>query len=92
MLKINLALLLMLTTVLLIIPAIAQSSDPVDDYLQAEMQRRKIPGLALLVVRNGEIVKARGYGYSNVELQVPVKAETLFQSGSMGKQSPRPPS
>jgi CubicO group peptidase (beta-lactamase class C family) len=61
-------------------------SDPVDVYVQAEMQKRKIPGLALLVVRDGQIVKAQGYGMSNVELQVPVKPETVFQSGSMGKQ------
>ena len=50
------------------------------------MARRKIPGLALLVARNGKIVRAQGYGFSNVELQVPVKPETIFQSGSMGKQ------
>jgi CubicO group peptidase (beta-lactamase class C family) len=50
------------------------------------MQTRHIPGLALLVTRNGKIVKAQGYGFSNLELQVPVKPETLFQSGSLGKQ------
>ena len=44
------------------------------------------PGVALLVSRNGEIVRAQGFGFSNVELQVPVKPETLFQSGSVGKQ------
>ena len=36
--------------------------------------------------RNGEPVRAQGFGFSNVELQVPVKPETLFQSGSVGKQ------
>src|SRR5262245_22204253 len=67
--------------------AIAQNSaDPVDRYVQSEMQKRKIPGLALLVARDGKIVRAQGYGFSNVELQVPVKPETIFQSGSMGKQ------
>jgi CubicO group peptidase (beta-lactamase class C family) len=50
------------------------------------MAKRKIPGLAMLVARNGEIVRAQGYGFSNVELQVPVKPETIFQPGSMGKQ------
>jgi len=61
-------------------------SDAVDWYIRSEMQKRQIPGLALLVVRDGQIVKAQGYGMSNVELQVPVKPETVFQSGSMGKQ------
>ena len=64
----------------------AQSPDPVDTYIHTVMQQRKIPGLALLVIRDGQIVKAQGYGLSNVELQVPVKPETVFQSGSMGKQ------
>jgi CubicO group peptidase (beta-lactamase class C family) len=31
-------------------------------------------------------VKAQGYGLANVEHQVPVKPETIFQSGSLGKQ------
>jgi CubicO group peptidase (beta-lactamase class C family) len=64
----------------------AQSPDPVDTYVHAEMRKRKIPGLALLVVRDGKVVKAQGYGLSSVELEVPVKPETIFQSGSMGKQ------
>jgi len=66
------------------------ASDPtperVDGYIRAEMARQHIPGLALLVARRGEIVRAQGYGLANVELQVPVKPETIFQSGSVGKQ------
>jgi CubicO group peptidase (beta-lactamase class C family) len=58
----------------------------VDDYIKAEMQRQKIPGLSLGVVKDGQIVLARGYGFANVEHQVAVKPETVFQSGSMGKQ------
>jgi len=50
------------------------------------MARQHIPGLALLVSRGGQVVRAQGYGWANVELQVPVKAETIFQSGSVGKQ------
>jgi CubicO group peptidase (beta-lactamase class C family) len=62
------------------------SSDAVAKYVTAEMARQHIPGLSLLVSRNGEIVRAEGFGFANVELQVPVKPETLFQSGSVGKQ------
>jgi CubicO group peptidase (beta-lactamase class C family) len=71
----------------LVSPALGQNSnDAVDQYIQGEMSNRKIPGLALLVVRDGKIVKQQGYGMANVELQAPVEPETLFQSGSMGKQ------
>jgi CubicO group peptidase (beta-lactamase class C family) len=40
----------------------------------------------LLVTRDGKVVRSEGFGLANVELQVPVKPETIFQSGSVGKQ------
>lgn len=58
----------------------------VTEYVKSEMQRQHIPGLSLLVIKDGKIVRAEGFGLSNVELQVPVKPETVFQSGSVGKQ------
>jgi CubicO group peptidase (beta-lactamase class C family) len=61
-------------------------TDAVDTYIRAEMEKQRIPGAALLVSRGGKIVRAQGYGLANVELQVAVKPETIFQSGSMGKQ------
>lgn len=58
----------------------------VDAYIAAEMAKQKIPGVSLAIVREGKIILAKGYGLANVEHQVPVKPETIFQSGSMGKQ------
>jgi CubicO group peptidase (beta-lactamase class C family) len=67
-------------------PASAAFSKQVSAYVHGEMQRQHIPGVALLVSRGGKIVQAQGFGLANVELQVPVKPETVFQSGSVGKQ------
>jgi CubicO group peptidase (beta-lactamase class C family) len=67
-------------------PSPADEGAKVDAYLRAEMQRERIPGLALGVYRDGKIVKAEGYGIANLEWDVPVKADTIFQSGSVGKQ------
>ena len=75
--------------VFLLPSASAQSNttkEAASNYVRAEMQRQHIPGLALLVSRGGKIVQAQGFGRANVELQVPVKPETVFQSGSVGKQ------
>ena len=58
----------------------------VDAYIKSEMQAQQIPGLSLAVIKDGRLVLAKGYGLANVEHQVPVKPETIFQSGSMGKQ------
>jgi CubicO group peptidase (beta-lactamase class C family) len=68
------------------VAAAPDEPDEVSRSVQAEMQRQRIPGLALLVSRNGQPVRAQGYGLANVELKVPVIPETLFQSGSVGKQ------
>jgi CubicO group peptidase (beta-lactamase class C family) len=86
----NSVLRLLMVTLVVLGEAFCQTSgsafDEVAQYVKTEMARQHIPGIALLVSRNGEIVRAQGFGFSNVELQVPVKPETLFQSGSVGKQ------
>jgi CubicO group peptidase (beta-lactamase class C family) len=58
----------------------------IDQYVTAEMEREHVPGAAIGVYRRGQILIAKGYGLADVELNVPVKPETLFQSGSVGKQ------
>ena len=57
-----------------------------DRLVSAEMSRHKIPGMAVAVVKNGEVVVAKGYGFANLEHQVPVTTDSIFQSGSVGKQ------
>jgi CubicO group peptidase (beta-lactamase class C family) len=63
----------------------AQSAK-VDAAVEAQRKAQKIPGVSLAVCRDGKIVKAGGYGLANVELDVPVTPETIFQTGSVGKQ------
>ncbi len=50
------------------------------------MQRERVPGMALLVTHSGQVVRRSVYGLANVEHNVPVRVETVFQSGSLGKQ------
>ena len=61
-------------------------SPKVDEAVTALMRSYKIPGTSIAVVRDGKIIKAAGYGLANVELNVPVTPETIFQAGSTGKQ------
>lgn len=64
----------------------AAPTDDVDEYVLAEMDKRHIPGLALGVVKNGELVKAIGYGVASIERDVPVTPETTFVLTSLTKQ------
>ena len=60
--------------------------DAVDAIVREEMAAQRIPGMAVAVIRGGVVVKAQGYGVANAEHNVPVTDETIFQSGSVGKQ------
>ena len=64
----------------------ASLNEKVDALVRGEMRRQRIPGLSLGVYRDGKIVKAQGYGMADLEWEAPVKPDTLFQSGSVGKQ------
>ena len=58
----------------------------IDAFVTAEMQRQKLPGLAVAIVGNDDVWLSRGYGLANVEHDVAVTPATIFQSGSVGKQ------
>ena len=76
----------MLLAVAAVLAVSSSTLADVDAFVRAEMERQEVPGVAVAIVRGGEVAEARGYGLANVEHQVPVKAETIFQSGSVGKQ------
>ncbi len=62
------------------------TSAEVDHVVAETMAESRIPGLALAVIRQGEVVVARGYGTAELEHRTPVSETTMFQSGSLGKQ------
>ena len=66
--------------------AAASLIDKIDAFVREEMQREKLSGVAIGVISKGEVLVAKGYGEANVEHRVPVTSETIFQSGSVGKQ------
>ena len=61
-------------------------ADEVDAYIQAEMKTQQIPGLALAVVRHGRVVKVQGYGVADLDNDVPVTPDTVFELASITKQ------
>lgn len=58
----------------------------VDAFIYQQMKEHQIPGLGLLVMENGKIIKNQGYGFSNLELQTPVTPDSVFQLASASKQ------
>lgn len=72
--------------VLLLVATVAAQADKVDDYVKAEMQRQHIPGISIVVIKDGKVIKVEGYGLANVELNVPARPETVYKIGSVSKQ------
>jgi CubicO group peptidase (beta-lactamase class C family) len=71
----------------LIIPAllIAQR-DSTDFIVDSIMQKQKIVGLSLAVIKNGKVKWNKGYGLANVELNQSVKKESVIRISSISKQ------
>ena len=53
--------------------------------LQQRMAEDKIKGLSLAVIENYQVVWAKGYGWADDSLKVPVTTQTLFQAASISK-------
>ena len=82
MVRLIVGLLLMLA----LAPLHARQGDWIDAIVRDVMAAQRVPGMAVAVIRRGEIVTSQGYGLANVEHNVPVTPQTIFQSGSLGKQ------
>lgn len=67
-------------------PLQLSSSLQVDAAVRQQMKEQHIPGVGLAVVRDGNLIVAKGYGLANVELATPVSSETVFEAGSITKQ------
>lgn len=58
----------------------------VDAYIAAQVKAKGFVGLSVAVMRDGEIVFAKGYGKRSVEKNLPVESDTSFAVGSITKQ------
>ena len=65
--------------------AIKYGTKIIDIWLPWKIQHNRIPGLAVGVVHNGELVYQKGFGYADVELKIPVTPKTCFRIASISK-------
>lgn len=56
-----------------------------DEVVPSFLERSGVPGGAVALVRNGEVVMLRGYGLADREQNKPVTATTVFNVGSISK-------
>lgn len=67
-------------------PAVAASGEAPQRWSVAERMRHyKVPGVAIAIVKNGEVVRAVGYGVREAGTGDRVDGDTLFSVGSISK-------
>jgi D-alanyl-D-alanine carboxypeptidase len=77
---------LTIAAIAITITAAAARADQVDVFVTTQLNERHIPGAAVAVIRNGKVVKIKGYGVASLEFSVPVTTDTVFEIGSVSKQ------
>ena len=69
--------------------AAAEPDDPrvarFNQQLQANSEQLKIPGLSAVILEDGEVLWAEGFGYADVEGHVPATPDTLYHIASVTK-------
>ena len=60
-------------------------NEEIDNYITALMEADKIPGLAMAVVKKGQVIHEKYYGIANIAHKVPVTDSTLFRMYSTSK-------
>ncbi len=79
---------LLLTLSFLSLPVHAkqkQAYADIDQYINQLMSDWNTPGVAIGVIQGKELVYAKGFGYRNVEKQLPVTPQTIFPIASNSK-------
>jgi CubicO group peptidase (beta-lactamase class C family) len=56
-----------------------------DSFVNEAIKAWEVPGLALAIVKNGQIILVQGFGFRDVEGKLPVTPKTLFAIGSCTK-------
>jgi CubicO group peptidase (beta-lactamase class C family) len=60
-------------------------ADSIDVFVKRQMEKRKIPGLQLAIVRHGKIIKTGNYGLANIQDSIAVSNNTVFTINSITK-------
>lgn len=56
-----------------------------DEFITDRMETTHLPGLAACIVKNNRIAWSKGYGWANIEQQIPMTPDTLMNIGSVSK-------
>lgn len=63
----------------------ALSSNQLDSLVEKTLQTFNVPGIALAIIKDGQVIHSKGYGVRSIVSQKPVDENTLFAIASNSK-------
>ena len=57
----------------------------IESFVNTQMKIGKIPGMAVVIVKNDQIIYQKGFGFANIRKKQPITSTTLFELGSTSK-------
>src|SRR2546427_9108210 len=61
-------------------------SAKIDAIVEAPVKARRVAGASVAVVKDNEIIVIKGYGFADLELDVPTPPRATYEIGSITKQ------
>jgi CubicO group peptidase (beta-lactamase class C family) len=61
------------------------TSDEIDSLVEKSMKTFNVPGIAVAVIKDGEVIHAKGYGVRSIKTQQKIDEHTLFAIASNSK-------
>jgi len=64
---------------------ISEFTTSLDENIPPQLLEKKVPGMAIAIIDNGNITYNKGIGFADVESQTKITSKTGFNIGSISK-------
>ncbi len=68
-----------------LIPSIQVKNELRFYNLQGRMEHYHVPGLSMVIIKDGKMILNKGYGFSRTDDSIKIDSKTIFQAGSIAK-------
>jgi len=65
--------------------SVSEFTKSLNETIPLQLAEKKVPGMAIAIIDNGDIIYKRGIGLANIEHQVDITSKTGFNIGSISK-------
>ncbi len=61
------------------------SLEDIEEFILSKIRESRLPGLSIGIIKDGELIYARGFGFRDIERGLPATPRTIYGIGSITK-------